>query len=510
MAGQHGMVSSGHPLATLAGLEVLRSGGSAVDAAIAAGTTSCVVLPHACGVGGDIFAVGYDAAGARLWAINGSGKAPQAATLAHFPHGMREDEIASSTIPGAVHGWAEMCARYGRKRLPELLAAAERWAAEGFLVDPTLAMLVAANDAKLRKHPTTAQVFTSGDGSLKPGDVLRQPDLARTLRRIASSPEDFYRGEVASRLAHSVAQQGGLFASADLAAHASRWEEPIATNYHGYSIYVSPPNSIGILLLVQLALLDADALTRMGHNSAAYIKELIGAKRAAFAHVLPLLCDPDALPVSVSTILSQEFIRNLRRAPVAMAGREVADTTAIIAADADGNVVTLIQSLYFHFGCGVVAGDTGVMLNNRMMGFSTMPGSPNVVTGGRRPAHTLTPTVVMRDTLPALAIATPGAFAQTQSLCQLLNNILVFGLELQQAIEAPRWFDDVDNSTLIEKRISPETIADLESPGYDVKVGSDWEAKTGNVQAIKIEHTAKGRILYGAADLRRNGLALGW
>jgi len=384
MSGQHGMVSSGHPLATLAGFEVLRSGGSAVDAAIAAGATSCVVLPHACGVGGDIFAIGYDALSSRLWAVNGSGKAPQAVTLAHFPHGMREDEITSSTIPGAVHGWSEMCAGYGRMRLPELLATAERWAEEGFLVDPTLAMLLAGNDAKLRKHPSTARVFAPDQGSLKPGDVLRQPDLARTLRRVASEPEDFYRGEVAGRIAHSVAQQGGLFDAADLRAHTSRWEEPIAASYHGYSVYVSPPNSIAILLLVQLALLDADALREMGHNSASYIKELIGAKRTAFADVLPLLCDPDALPVAASTILSQDFIRRLRGTSASTVSREVADTTAIIAADGDGNIVTLIQSLYFHFGCGAIAGDTGVLLNNRMMGFSTAPESPNVVMGGRR------------------------------------------------------------------------------------------------------------------------------
>jgi gamma-glutamyltranspeptidase / glutathione hydrolase len=512
IAGTHCMVSTGHPLATLAALEAFRNGGNAVDAAITAGAVSSVVLPHACGLGGDLFAVGYDARQRQLWAVNGSGKAPALASAAFFSDGIPEDEITAATVPGALQGWAELAQRHGRMRLADLLRPAISWAREGFIVDATLAKLLRDNESKLSKHVESARVFTDNGRRFEAGSRLRQGRLAATLERITlQGPEDFYSGDIARRICEYAASSGGLLRTQDFHTHSTLWEQPIGLGYHGYDVYVSPPNSIGILLLVQLALLQPEMLKDMRHNSGAYIKELLRVKRIACSKVLPLLCDPDSLPVSVADILSNRFLQNLQcdtqTAPVAS---EVSDTTAIVAADKDGNVVSLIQSVYFHFGCGVVAGDTGILLNNRMMNFSTVPGHPNLVRGGKRPAHTLTPAIVLRQSLPVLAIGTPGAFAQTQSLCQLLNNILVFGLELQQALEAPRWFDELDNTTLLESRIPEEAIRGLISSGYQVAVGGPWEPKTGNAQAVQVQQGPERDVLYGAADLRRNGCVLGW
>lgn len=512
IVGKHCMVSSGHPLATLAGVEVLRAGGNAVDAAVAAGAVSCVVLPHACGVGGDLFAIGYDASQRQLWAINGSGRAPALATLDLFRHGIPEDEITSTTVPGAVHAWSELVARYGHRQLGELLHWAINWAHEGFVVDAALSTFISANERKLRKHAEPARVFMPDGRLLKQGDYLRQVSLASTLKRIAvKGAEDFYSGDIARRVSSHAESVGGLLRTSDLSAHASRWENPIGRKYYGYDVFVPPPNSIGILLLVQLALLNPDELKALAHNSAQYIEKMLRAKRTAFAQVLPLLTDPDSLPIPAAQMVSEDFLSHLRNTGRAgVLAREVSDTTAIITADDQGNVVSLIQSVYFHFGCGVVAGDTGILLNNRMMGFSTEASHPNVVAGNKRPAHTLAPALVLRDRQPVLGIATPGAFAQTQSLCQLLNNVLVFGFELQQALEAPRWFDDVDNTTLIESRIPLEVVATLSSSGHKINVGGPWEPDTGNAQAVQIDDRPAGRIIYGAADLRRNGCALGW
>ena len=512
--GHSSMVSAGHHLATLAGAEILHNGGNAVDAAIAAGAVACVVLPHACGLGGDCFAIGYDARRSDTWALNASGKSPTLASLSAYTGGIPEEGVRATTVPGIVRGWTDLLERYGTRSMRELLSPAIRHAEEGFVVDEILEKLILDNSEKLKKHPYSAEVFFENGRALGKGQILKQPLLAETLTQIAElGAKAFYSGSQAMEICKYVENAGGYLRPSDLSNHSSKWESGgISAPYHGYQVLVPPPNSLAILLLVQLNLLSHLKLGDSSHNSANYIHHVVSAKRLAFKGVLPILADPDHMPIPPSVLLGSPFISQLRGGqslPTISATREIADTTCIVAADQFGNCVSLIQSLFFHFGCGAIAGKTGVLLNNRMTGFSLNPASPNVLDGGKRPAHTLSPALVLKNNRPYLAIATPGAYAQTQTLCQILNNILVFRMEPQQALEMPRWFDDLDEVLLCESRIQAGTIESLKEQGYKVKLGGPWEPKTGSVQCVLIDDENE-QVLHGAADPRRHGCALGW
>ncbi len=513
--GQTCMVSTGHHLSTLAGLEVLRQGGNAVDAAVAAGAVSSVVLPHACGLGGDAFAIGYAAIPGHVWTLNASGKPPQLASLSLFARGIPNDEVVSATVPEVVDGWSELLSRYGTRSFQQLFVPAITHAEEGFIVDEKLSRLVVENELKLRKHPYSKRIFFDNGSPIRAGQILRQLDLAHTLKLVASrGSAEFYRGETAKKVCSYVESVGGHLREQDLANHRSELgQNAIRTTYCGCEILVPPPNSMAILLLVQLSLLANVELDELRHNSAEYIGRLVDAKRLAFENVLPLLGDPDSTPLDISGMLSEDFVRDLlrkQRRAVQTERPEISDTTCIVVVDGEGNTVSLLQSLFFHFGCGAIAGSAGILLSNRMSGFSVDPGHPNVVQGAKRPAHTLSPALVLRGSKPLLVLGTPGAYAQTQTLCQILNNLLVFHMEIQQALEAPRWLDGLDNVLVIEDRISRDVIDALVGRGYNVRLGGPWDPRTGNPQAVLIETESDERVLYGAADPRRHGFALGW
>ncbi len=515
VAGSSCMISSGHHLATLAGVEVLQQGGNAVDAAIAAGAVASVVLPHACGLGGDAFAIGFDAKRNSVWVINASGKSPQRTSVAAFPQEIPAEDVASTTVPGIVHGWSLLLKRYGTQSMQRVLSAAIRHAEKGFVINEVLGKLIHENATKLNKHPYTAKLLFPDGRNLTNGQILRQPDLAATLKLIAAhGPKEFYAGSICKEICNYVDSAGGFLQPADMRKHRSKWEKaPIGIEYRNYKVLVPPPNSLAMLLLAQLKLASEFNLESAPHNSADYIDRLVRAKRIAFKGVLPLLADLEHMEIEPSNILSPTSIKRLKQGqfPLRVSKmQETSDTTCIVTVDRDGNCVALIQSLFFHFGCGAVAGRSGVFLNNRMTGFSLKPEEPNVLKGGKRPAHTLSPALVLRSGKPYLVIATPGAFAQTQTLCQVLNNILLCNMEVQEALEVPRWFDDLDEVLLCEDRIGPETIQSLSKRGYTVRVGAPWEAKTGSVQCILVDSRGKERILYGAADPRRHGCALGW
>ena len=514
IAGHSCMVSAGHHLATMAGMEVLREGGNAVDAAIAASAVACVVLPHACGLGGDCFVVGYDAKQGQTWVLNASGKSPLLASLSFFPHGIPEEGVTAATVPGIVRGWAELLERYGTRSIQELLSPAIRHAEKGFVVDDILEKLILDNTGKLQKHAYSAEVFFTAGQPLHKGQILKQSLLAETLKQIAEDGTDaFYSGPLATEICRYVESAGGFLRPADFSQHRSRWEDGgIAVLYHDYKVVVPPPNSLAILLLVQLKLLENLDLIKLSHNSAEYIERLVSAKRLAFKGALPMLSDPDHIRMAPSEFLSQAFIAHLlamKSQSTISHERETADTTCIVAVDEAGNSVSLIQSLFFHFGCGAIAGESGVLLNNRMTGFSLDPSGPNAVAGGKRPAHTLSPALVLKNKRPYLVIATPGAYGQTQTLCQVLNNILLFNMEPQEAVEMPRWFDELNEVLLCEDRIQHGVVESLQRRGYAANLGGPWEPKTGSVQCIQIDER-NGRVLYGAADPRRHGCALGW
>ena len=515
VAGSSCMVSSGHHLATLAGVEVLRQGGNAIDAAVAAGAVATVVLPHACGLGGDAFAIGFDARRKRVWALNASGKSPQLVSVGDFPQGIPAEDVASTTVPGIVHGWSLLLKRYGTRSMRRVLSAAIRHAENGFVINEVLGKLIHENAAKLTKHPHTGKLLFPDGRGLTKGQILRQPDLAVTLKRIAArGSREFYAGSIANEICEYVKSAGGFLRPGDMRKHTSMWEKaPISVEYRDFEVLVPPPNSLAILLLVQLRLASEFNLESAPHNSADYIDRLVRAKRIAFQGVLPLLADLNHMDIGPSEILSPTSINRLKQGQFPLRAsnlRETSDTTCIVTVDREGNCVSLIQSLFFHFGCGAVAGRSGIFLNNRMTGFSVKSDEPNVLEGGKRPAHTLSPALVLQNGKPYLVIATPGAFAQTQTLCQVLNNILLCNMEVQEALEVPRWFDDMDDVLLCEARIAPETIQSLSDRGYTVRVGAPWEAKTGSVQCILVGSNGNQRVLYGAADPRRHGCALGW
>jgi gamma-glutamyltranspeptidase / glutathione hydrolase len=515
VAGNSCMVSTGHHLATLAGVEMLQQGGNAVDAAVAAGAVASVVLPHACGLGGDAFAIGFNAKRNSVWVLNASGRSPQLVSLGDFPQGIPPEEVASTTVPGIVHGWSLLLKKYGTRSMKRILSAAIRHAEKGFVINEVLGKLIHENTTKLNKHPHTAKLLFPDGRGLTSGQVLRQGDLASTLKKIsAHGPKEFYAGSIAKEICNYVQSADGFLRPADMRKHKSKWENaPIRIAYRGCEVLVPPPNSLAILLLAQLKLATEFDLESSPHNSAEYIDRLVRAKRIAFKGVLPLLADLDHMEIEPSELLSPASINRLKQGqspPRVTKMRETSDTTCIVTVDREGNCVSLIQSLFFHFGCGAVAGRSGVFLNNRMTGFSLKPDESNVLQGGKRPAHTLSPALVLRNGKPYLVIATPGAFAQTQTLCQVLNNILLCNMEVQESLEVPRWFDDLDEVLLCEDRIAPETIQSLSNRGYKVRVGAPWEAKTGSVQCIMLDSIGKERTLYGAADPRRHGCALGW
>jgi gamma-glutamyltranspeptidase / glutathione hydrolase len=514
IAGTSGMISAGHHLISLAGLDVLRSGGGAVDAAVAASAVACVILPHACGIGGDAFAVGFDALTQNVWALNASGRAPASVTASSFPHGIDAESVASATVPGIVHGWTLLLEKYGSRSLRQLLEPAIGHASSGFPINDVLSMLIVSNLTKLEKHPESAKLLLPQGQPLPKGALLRQPALAESLRQIAlGGSQSFYEGDAAREICRYGSSVGGYFEPGDFASHRSTWErQPLTAHYHGYDVFVSPPNSIAMLLLAQLKLLSKQELARMEHNSGEYMECMIRSKRTAFQRVLPQIADLHRMRIDPASLLSSGFLNDPepQSRKTSVDGTETADTTTITVVDRDGNCVSLVQSVFHHFGCGAIAGNSGIFLNNRMSGFSLDAKSPNCVEGGQRPAHTLSPALVLKGQKPRLVIATPGAYAQTQSLCQVLNNILVYNMELQEALEVPRWFDDIDDSLLCENRIGLEAISRLVEDGYKVKLGSPWEAKTGSVQCISIEGEEENRLFFGAADPRRHGSALGW
>jgi gamma-glutamyltranspeptidase/glutathione hydrolase len=507
------MVSTGHPLSTQAALDTLKSGGNAVDAAVAASAVSCVVLPQACGVGGDVFAVGYASNSKQTWALNGSGLSPRHIPSDRLSNALSEDDVASCTVPGIVHGWNELLTQNGTQDLRTLLEPAVVHAEVGFLVDETLAQLVNTNRTKLAKHPNSSALFLPDGEKLTVGTVLRQRALAGTLMRLASAGyQDYYEGKIGQEIDQFMRRSNGLIRQEDLARHASRWEVPLCAEFQDFNIAVTPPNSVAILLLAQLQILSATSFSTLEHNSGEYVDLLVRIKRHVFQAVLPSVGDPEAMKVSPSdllkgcTSLNPKYgaSRSERMKP------EPPDTTCVVVADSEGNVVSLIQSIFHHFGCGAMAGETGIILNNRMLGFVAEPNQVNSIGAAKRPAHTLSPVLVLRNNLPFLAISTPGAFAQTQIVLQVLINFLVFKMELQQAVEVPRWFDGLDNALLLESRIGLSSVETLKRLGHTPKIGQPWDPLVGNVQAVLVTQDQDGRIFYGAADPRRHGCALGW
>lgn len=522
VSGPEAAVVAGHPLAAAAGARVLRDGGNAVDAAITMAAVLTVVRPHMNGVGADNFMLIHDALGGATHALNGSGRAGALAT----PAVMRErglDRVPSTgpmsvSVPGAVRAWEDALKRFGTITLAQALAPAIRYAEEGFPVSTRLSLDIAESREKLERDSAMARVFLVNGQAPEPGTILRQPELARTLRTIAQGGADaFYTGAPATAIADFLAREQGFVTREDLRAHRSTWQTPIETTYQGLRVLAFPPNTQGIAVLEMLNIGELFDLRAMGNNSADYIHTLVGAARLAYEDRDAHVADPEQAQVPVERLLSKSHARE-RAALITPRGRITpqlepdrdgkGDTVFLCVVDKDGNAVSMIQSLFASFGSGRMVPGTGIVLHNRGSLFSLDPAHPNILAPGKRPYHTLSPAMVLRaDGALHAVLGTPGGDGQPQTIVQVLNNVLLFGMTPQQAVEAPRWRASGRNRLSVEPGIADSVRASLTAAGHDVRM-SEPGAEFGGAQMILVHPVTRMRMT--GADPRREAFGIAW
>ena len=526
--GMEAAVVAGHPLAAAAGMDILRRGGNAVDAAVTMAAVLAVVRPHMNGVGGDAFMLIHEGRSGRTRALNGSGRAPAAATpdtLRALGHtSMPDSGLLSVTVPGAVRAWAEALRRHGTIPLDVALAPAIHYADHGFPVSEKLAADIAANRNLIQRDPALAAVFLPDGEPLAAGSVLVQDDLARTLEQIArDGPDALYIGGLARTVDAFMHRNGGLLSLADLANHSPLWQEPIATTYAGYRVLALPPNSQGIALLMQMNMAELYDLQAMGHNSAAYVHTLVELKKLAFSERDRYVTDPSFSEIPLDRLMSKEHARQLvdrfRTAPVQRSSTSVparerrdangdGDTVFMGVVDRHGNAVALIQSLFGAFGSGRMVPGTGILLHNRGALFSLDPAHVNVIAPEKRTYHTLAPALALRPNGSLyMVLGTPGGDGQTQTLLQVFNNVVLFGMTPQRAVEAPRWRSREDNTLQIDAAVGAAIIDAIAALGHPLRVQETPSAALGGAQIILLMDNGVRAV---GADPRREAYGIAW
>ena len=527
----HAMAATSHPLVTQVALDILKAGGSAVDAAIAANATLGLMEPTGSGIGGDLFAIVWDAEKKELVGLNASGRAPRAMTLEYFQqNGI--DEIPPFgplpvSVPGAVDGWFQLHERFGRLEMKDVLAPAIRYAKEGFPVSEVIAYYFKLNKSRIAHFPGFKETFMpSGDVPGK-GEMFRNPRLAATYGLIATKGRDeFYKGSIAKRIDSYMAEQGGLLNYDDLAAHESEWITPVSTNYRGWDVYELPPNGQGIAALQILNILEGYDLAAMGFGSADYIHTFVEAKKLAFEDRAKYYADMDFVDVPVDVLISKEYADSRRalihldkastHLPAGDAKLRDGDTIYLTVADADGNMVSLIQSNYRGMGSGMTPGDLGFVLQDRAELFALDANHANVVEGGKRPFHTIIPAFVMKDGEPLISFGLMGGAMQPQGHAQIIVNMIDFGMNLQEAGDAARinhkGSSQPTGSTMtdggivhLETTFSAETREALEAMGHTL---GDSDGSFGGYQAIMWDK--EQGVYYGASEVRKDGQAAGY
>jgi gamma-glutamyltranspeptidase/glutathione hydrolase len=518
------MVCSPHYLATGAGLRVLRQGGHAVDAAIATNAVLAVVTPYLCGIGGDLFAQVYSAEDARLSGLNGSGRAPLEATPERIQQLAGRTTMPARgplpiTVPGCVEAWAALHSKFARLSFMEILADAIHYAETGFPVSRDFARSIAAQSPVFHPDTPARETFLPRGVAPREGEVFRQPRLAATLRSISSEgPGSYYRGPIASEIARSVRAVGGLLSEEDLAGHASDWVDPLSVSYRDVTVYELPPNSQGVIALETLSILehlDSKAIESGGEE---YVHVLSEASRLAYADRDRYLTDPEAMDIDPATLKASAYTAERAglvgpmttgEAPAGAPG----DTIYLCTADSEGNLVSLIESNFMGIGCGVMAGETGVMLQNRGAWFSLDPEHPNVVAPRKRTMHTLMPGMAYKRGKPWLVFGTMGGSMQPQIHVQLLTRLIDQGIQVDEAIDAPR-FDAVVGADPygrprieMEGRFSADVVAALWARGHSVGVTEPYSSAMGHAHAIQVHENG---LYVGGSDPRCDGLALGY
>jgi gamma-glutamyltranspeptidase / glutathione hydrolase len=534
--GRNGMIATSQPLASAAGLKVLQEGGNAIDAAIAAAAVLAVVEPTMTGIGGDLFAIVYDAKTKTLRGLNASGRSGYAATpdvfaarkLTRIPNA----GVYSVTVPGVVDGWSTLVGAYGTKPLSQLLQPAIGYARNGYAVTEIISRQWQASERKLAADPAAAKTFLPNGRAPRPGDIFANPNLAATLETIAKSGRDaFYKGPIARAIVADMKQRDGLLDERDFTDHKSDWVQPISTNYRGYDVYELPPNTQGFVTLEMLNILEGFDIKSLGHNSADYLHLLVEAKRIAFADRAAYLADFDSVPASVlKTLISKDYAAARRKeidpahaaadykpgaikgvgssaqaeADRNLTGRDLGDTIYMTAADGQGNFISLIQSLFADFGSGLVAGDTGIVLHNRGALFNLTAGHPDQIAPHKRPLHTLVPAFIMKDARPWVSFGVMGGDHQAQGHTQVVVNLVDFGMDIQEAGEAAR-INHGNNGLQGESAVADAARAGLTARGHKVTVSI---GAYGGFQGIMVD--PRTRVLMGGSDPRKDGLAIGW
>ncbi len=554
--GRNGMVCAGQPLAAQAGMAILQKGGNAVDAAIGTAAALNVVEPNMSGIGGDGYIMIYNKAQNKIDICNATGAAPYATDLARYQaEGIPQKGIRSVSVPGLLDGWLAAHDKYATLKLSELFAAAIDLADNGFPVSHVLSQVIAA-DSLLQEFPTSQAIFAPGGKPPKPGVVLYQKDLAKTFQAIAEGGRDaFYQGPIAEAMVKFCQEQGGLLSMKDLADCRSRWEEPISTTYKGYSVYEAPPNSSGHILLQELNMVEQFDLRSMGCSTAESIHMMVEAKKLAFIDREAYMADPDHTDVPTLGLISKEYAKERAKlidpdraadpthgdpwvfqGSSGGAGRVTAgsvqeeDTTCFVIVDRWGNSVCQLQSIQSSLGSSLVAGDTGILLNNRMTYWHLDPDHVDCLQPGKRVRHTMNPVMVFNDDGPAsmgkpagtgslmLVCGTPGADTQVQTNMQVITHLIDFGMTVSEAVEAPRWRNShsptesnvphtCDNLLHMESRFGLDVRQALESRGHQLNMMPDWGAQ-GSEMMIQVD--SESGALHGAADPRRDGYAIGW
>jgi gamma-glutamyltranspeptidase/glutathione hydrolase len=530
---RNGVIATSQPLATGAGLRVLQSGGNAIDAAVTAAAVLAVVEPTMNGPGGDLFAIVYSAKDHTVHGLNASGRAPALATLDEFKrrgvtHIPLRGELSVS-VPGVVDGWNELLTKYGTRTLAQALDPAIKYARDGYAVSEIIAMQWKEAEGVLARDPNAAKTFLIDGKAPAAGDIFRNPALANSLEQIARGGRDvFYKGAIAKAIADDMQRRNGLIRLEDLAAHHADWVEPISTTYRGYQVLELPPNTQGVTALEMLNIMEGFDLKALGHNSAPYVHALVEAKRIAFADRGAWIGDPGSTPpAAIQRMLSKDYAATRRKEidpakaaseykPLSLddcstpaadddpAGR--GDTVFLTAADSEGNVVSLIQSLFETFGSGIVAGDTGIVLHDRGNLFSLTPGHPNQIAPGKRPFHTLIPAMIMKDSVPWVSFGVMGGDMQAQGHAQVVANLIDFGMNIQEAGEAPRFRHTGTGLTvMLESPFTADARAGLTSRGHQIISGHD---AFGGFQGIMID--PKTHVLIAGSDPRKDGMAAGW
>jgi gamma-glutamyltranspeptidase/glutathione hydrolase len=519
---QNGVVAAESPLAAQAGAQILARGGHAVDAAVAANAVMGLVAPMSNGIGGDLFAIIYEAKSGKLYGLNASGWAPKSLSIELLKSkgitNMPQQGIHSVTVPGAVDGWAKLLERFGRLKFSDDLAPAIHYAENGFPVTEWVSGLWATYEKTLRADANSTETYLPSDHPLRMGEVFRNADLAASYKLIAAQGRDaYYKGDIAKRILATSERLGGTMTAADLAEFSAEWVEPISTTYRGWTVYEIPPNGQGIAALMMLNIAETFPIAEYGHNTTRALHTLIEAKKLAYADMLRYVADPRFSKAPVAGMLSKDYAKERAKlldpakANCAVgAGRPSAagsDTIYLSVVDRDGNMVSLIQSNYENFGAGIVADGTGFALQDRGALFTLDAAHPNALAGRKRPLHTIIPAFMEKGDV-RIAFGIMGGWNQSQAHAQFVSNVVDHGMNIQAALEAARFtkgtFEGCDVE--MENRIPVPVRAELEKMGHQIKLRGNFSRFFGGGQSVMRNFAT--RVNYGGSDPRKDGAAI--